>query len=168
MLILPTLSPLFPYPTLFRSENRAASWGVVLGSDYDLTGDTGEPGGYRIGRNTQGPTDGFGLNYPNAVSLASGGGGSSSAGADSINVFDGTVTVKRADYGPYNNQGPAGQLRALRTVDRFPEHPVIVITNALEPGRAPTAQFSGLLPQIVIQSQGESVFDPDLTAAPTE
>lgn len=152
----------------YSEENRAASWGVVLGSDYDLTGDTGEPGGYRIGRNTQGPTDGFGFNYPNAVSLASGGGGSSSGGADSINVFDGTVTVKRADYGPYNNQGPAGQLRALRTVDRFPGHPGIVITNTLEPGRAPTAEFSDLLPQIVIQSQGESVFDPDLTAAPTE
>src|SRR5690606_41016756 len=52
--------------------------------------------------------------------------------------------------------------------DRFPGHPGIVITNTLEPGRAPTAEFSDLLPQIVIQSQGESVFDPDLTAAPTE
>lgn len=152
----------------YSQENRVANWGVVLGADYDLTGDTGDAGGYRLGRNTQGPGEGFGFNYPNAITLAPGGGSSQSGGGSAQSTADLTVTIKRADYGPYNNQGPAGKIRALRTVPAFPGHPGLQITNSLEPGAQPVVESSDLLPQIVLQGEGSSASTPDLTVAPVE
>lgn len=152
----------------YSEENRLASWGTVLGADYSLVNNGGAGGGYRFGRNTQGPTNGIGFNEPNFV-WVNPGGGSSQSGGVIPNVFDATITVKRADYGPYNNQGPAGQIRALRTVDVFPGHPGVVINNTLEPGQSPTIESSDLLPQIVLQSEGTPVAPgTDLSAAPYE
>lgn len=135
----------------YCEENRLLSWGVALGADYDLTGDTGAAGGYRLGRNTQGPTRGNGLGTPNGRFLAPGG-GSSGGGTGTINnVRDLTVTLKRADYGPYNNQGDLPLLRGLRTVDLFPGHPGVVINNTIEPSQVNQISTSDLLPQIVLQ-----------------
>jgi hypothetical protein len=134
----------------YCEENRVGSWGVVLGADYDLTADPASlaAGGYRLGRNTQGPTNGRGFVLPNSTSVASGG-GSSSWSNSTPGAADLTLTVKRADYGPYNNQGGAGRLRALRTVDIFPGHPGVVINNTIEPGLTNTITSSDLLPQLI-------------------
>lgn len=149
----------------YCEENRVSVWGVVLGADYDLTADTGEAGGYRLGRNSQGPDNASGFVNPLTSSLAAGG-ASSFRGNTNIQVTDATVTIKRADYGPYNNQGDLPLLRALRTVDRFPGHPGVVINNTIEPGQTNSIEPSDLLPQIVLQNAVSTPSDIDNIGVP--
>lgn len=133
----------------YCEENRAAVWGMVAGADY--APGAGNAPGYRLGRNTQnvsGTTIGKGLISPNTIAIASGG-GSLSFGSGSVGVTDLTMTIKRSDYGPYNNQGALPRLRALRTVDVFAGHPGVAITNTLTPGQHNTIEASDLLPQII-------------------
>lgn len=136
----------------YCEENRVAVGGFVAGSDYvnpDIT--TLEPfAGYRQGRNTQN-SFGFGMIDPQSLEVDCNTSMSHSAG--SPGVLDLTITVKRADYGPYNNQGPAPELRALRTVDVFPSHPGIVINNTIEPGQENVATITDLVPQIVLHGE---------------
>jgi hypothetical protein len=136
----------------YCEENRVGVGGFVCGSDYvnpDVT--TTEPfAGYLPGRNTQN-SFGLGMIRPDSLEVdcnVSMGYDSSSPG-----VLDLTLTVKRADYGSYNNQGPLPELRALRTVDVFPGHPGIVINNTIEPGQENTASITDLIPQIFIAAE---------------
>lgn len=133
----------------YCEENRSAVWGMVAGADY-TPGAGGVPG-YKMGRNTQNVTSssfiGKGFIIPNSLSV---GGGFTAA---NIGATDATITIKRADYGPYNNQGDLPRLRGLRTIDLFPGHPGVAITNTLTPGQHNTLETSDLLPQIIAHSE---------------
>lgn len=136
----------------YCEENRLGSAGFVCGSDYvnsDIA--TTEPfAGYLPGRNTQ---NSFGFGFIDPQSLLVDCGTSMSHSNSVPGTLDLTVTVKRADYGSHNNQGPLPELRALRTVDVFPSHPGIVINNTLEPGQENVATITDLVPQIVIHDE---------------
>lgn len=137
----------------YCEENRVAVAGMVAGSDYinaDIT--TGEPfSGYLPGRNTP---NSFGIGMVDPQSLQTDcTAGTSSWGNGPTSVRDLTLTLKRADYGAYNNQGPLPDLRALRTVDVFPGHPGVVISNTVEPGEFNTISSTDLIPQIVLHTE---------------
>lgn len=149
----------------YCEENRVGSWGIVAGSAYSANSAGGPAPGYQNGRNTQWGT--FPIPMTQRTQLTSGGASASYTTAPA-DVQDYTVTIKRADYGAYNNQGPTPTLRALRTVDIFPGHPGVVINNTLEPGGFNQIQQSDLLPQIVLQDEpgvGQDAIEaPPMTA----
>lgn len=136
----------------YCEENREAIWGMVAGADY--APGAGNAPGYRLGRNTQNINGGAGKGFirPNSLELGPGG-GSLQSGGGNIPVSDVTMTVKRADYGPYNNQGDLPLLRALRTIEIFPGHPGVVVNNTIEPGQTNTVSSSDLLPQILAHDE---------------
>lgn len=139
----------------YCEENRLAVGGIVAGSEY-INGSIATPepfSGYLPGRNTQNEFGNGMIDPQSAVVDCSGGFTSFSRGSTSVR--DLTLTVKRADYGAYNNQGPLPELRALRTVDIFPGHPGIVINNTLEPGAFNTASTADLIPQIILHTEPE-------------
>ena len=139
----------------YCEENRLAVAGMVAGSDYinaDVT--TGEPfSGYLPGRNTPN-SFGIGMIDPQSLDYDCGA-GTMVFGNGNTGVRDLTLTVKRADYGAYNNQGPLPEIRALRTVDIFPGHPGVVINNTIEPGEVNTIGATDLIPQIVLHTEPE-------------
>jgi hypothetical protein len=139
----------------YCEENRQAVAGMVAGSDY-INGDvtTGEPfSGYLPGRNTPNSFS-VGMINPQGYNYNCGT-GSSFFSSGNTQVNDLTLTLKRADYGAYNNQGPLPELRALRTVDVFPGHPGVVINNTLEPGAFNTVSQTDLIPQIILHTEPE-------------
>lgn len=139
----------------YCEENRLAVAGMVAGSDYinaDVT--TGEPfSGYLPGRNTPN-SFGIGMIDPQSLEYDCTA-GTMSFGIGNTQVRDLTFTLKRADYGAYNNQGPLPELRALRTVDIFPGHPGVVINNTVEPGSFNTIAATDLIPQIILHTEPE-------------
>lgn len=139
----------------YCEENRLGVAGMVAGSDY-INGDvtTGEPfSGYLPGRNTPN-SFGIGMIDPQSLDYDCGA-GTMSFGNGSTSVRDLTITLKRADYGAYNNQGPLPDIRALRTVDIFPGHPGVVINNTIEPGSVNTIAATDLIPQIILHTEPE-------------
>lgn len=151
----------------YCEENRLGVAGMVAGSDYinaDVT--TGEPfSGYLPGRNTPN-SFGIGMIDPQSLDYNCGA-GSMSYGNGNTGVRDLTLTLKRADYGSYNNQGPLPEIRALRTVDIFPGHPGVVINNTIEPGEVNTLAATDLIPQILLHTEPEGAEeDYEAPAAP--
>lgn len=140
----------------YCEENRLAVAGMVAGADY-INADvaSGEPfSGYLPGRNTPN-SFGRGMVNPQGIEFDCGtGSGFTSAG--NTQVRDLTLTLKRADYGAYNNQGDLPELRALRTVEIFPGHPGVVINNTIEPGQVNTISPTDLIPQIVLHGEPDS------------
>jgi hypothetical protein len=125
----------------YCEENRIGVVGFVRGADYDATCVI-SPNGYTLGRNTF--CGGLGMANPQ------------NGGATTVllDTYQGTVTLKRADYGPYNNAGPAPKLRALRTLTPFPDHPGVAINLTGAEGETPTLTVTDLVPQIIMH-------DPD-------
>lgn len=120
----------------YCEENRQGVIGFVRGADYDATC-TVSPNGYMFGRNSF--CGGIGLGDPQTpTSIAT------------LDTYQGTITLKRADYGPYNNAGPPAQLRALRTLEPFPDHPGVAITLTGAEGETPAITTTDLVPQIIM------------------
>jgi hypothetical protein len=136
----------------YCEENRVGVIGFVRGADY-----TGlcsiSPNGYTFGRNTF--CGGIGIGTPQDPLVGA-----------TLDTYQGTITLKRADYGPYNNAGTPGQLRALRTIDPFPDHPGVAITLTGAEGERPTLSTTGLVPQIIMHDPDGPAFafsdDPSL------
>lgn len=120
----------------YCEENRQGVIGFIRGADYDASC-TFSPNGYFLGRNTF--CGGIGMGDPQAPTVIT-----------TLDTYQGTITVKRADYGPYNNAGTPGQLRALRTIDPFPDHPGVTIQLTGAEGEVPVVATTDLVPQIVM------------------
>lgn len=120
----------------YCEENRQGVIGFVRGADYNANC-TVSPNGYTLGRNSF--CGGSGMVKPQAPTTIA-----------TLDTYQGTITIKRADYGPYNNAGPAGQLRALRTLEPFPDHPGVAITLTSTEGDVPTLTTTDLVPQIIL------------------
>lgn len=120
----------------YCEENRQGVMGFVRGADY--TGScTFNPNGYHLGRNTF--CGGIGMGDPQDPTVLT-----------TLDTYQGTITLKRADYGPYNNAGAPGTLRALRTIDPFPDHPGVTIQLTGAEGETPLVGTTDLVPQIIM------------------
>lgn len=124
----------------YCEENRQGVVGFVRGADYTASCVV-SPNGYMMGRNTF--CGGIGMADPQNPTTIS-----------TLDTYQGTVTLKRADYGPYNNTGTPGRLRALRTITPFPDHPGVAINLTGAEGETPTVSTTDLVPQIIMH-------DPD-------
>lgn len=128
----------------YCEENRRGVMGFIRGADYDASC-TVSPNGYTLGRNTF--CGGIGLGDPQTPTTIA-----------TLDTYQGTITIKRADYGPYNNAGPAGQLRALRTLEPFPDHPGVAIHLTGAEGETPTLTTTDITPQIILHDPAGPAF----------
>lgn len=128
----------------YCEENRQGVIGFIRGADYDASCVV-SPNGYMLGRNSF--CGGIGLSDPQNPTTGV-----------FLDTYQGTITLKRADYGPYNNQGPAPQLRALRTIEPFPDHPGVAITLTGAEGETPTIATTDLVPQIIMHDPSGPAF----------
>jgi hypothetical protein len=128
----------------YCEENRRGVIGFVRGADYTASC-TFNPNGYWLGQNTF--CGGIGMADPqNPTTVAT------------LDTYQGTVTVKRADYGPYNNAGAPGKLRALRTLDPFPDHPGVAVQLTGAEGEIPAVTTTDLVPQIILHDVNGPAF----------
>lgn len=128
----------------YCEENRRGVIGFIRGADYTATC-TVSPNGYHLGRNTF--CGSLGMTDPQDPSVIT-----------TLDTYQGTITVKRADYGPYNNAGPPGKLRALRTIDPFPDHPGVAIQLTGAEGETPVVTTTDLVPQIIMHDPAGPAF----------
>lgn len=128
----------------YCEENRQGVIGFIRGADYDASC-TVSPNGYLLGRNSF--CGGIGFSDPQEPTTGV-----------FLDTYQNTVTLKRADYGPYNNQGPAPLLRALRTIEPFPDHPGVAITLTGAEGETPTMATTDLVPQIILHDVNGPAF----------
>ncbi len=120
----------------YCDENRQGVIGFVRGADYNASCVV-SPNGYMIGRNTF--CGGIGMVKPhNPTTIAT------------LDSYQGTITLKRADYGPYNNAGTPGKLRSLRTIEPFPDHPGVAIQLTGAEGEEPVVSVTDIVPQIIM------------------
>lgn len=120
----------------YCEENRQGVIGFVRGADYNASCVV-SPNGYMIGRNTF--CGGIGMVKPhNPTTIAT------------LDSYQGTITLKRADYGPYNNAGTPGKLRSLRTIEPFPDHPGVTIQLTGAEGEFPIVGTTDVVPQIIM------------------
>lgn len=120
----------------YCQENRQGVIGFVRGADYNASCVV-SPNGYMIGRNTF--CGGIGMVEPGSPTTVA-----------TLDSYQGTITLKRADYGPYNNAGTPGKLRSLRTIDVFPDHPGVAIQLTGAEGERPVVTTTDLVPQIIM------------------
>lgn len=120
----------------YCEENRRGVVGFIRGADYDASC-VFSPNGYFLGRNTF--CGGIGMGDPQSPTTIA-----------TLDTYQGTITVKRADYGPYNNAGTPGTLRGLRTLDPFPDHPGVTIQLTGAEGEIPVVSTTDLVPQIIM------------------
>ena len=128
----------------YCEENRQGVIGFIRGADYDASCSV-SPNGYHLGRNTF--CGGIGMVDPQNPSAVA-----------TLDTYQGTITLKRADYGPYNNAGPPGKLRALRTIDPFPDHPGVTIQLTGAEGEIPVVATTDLVPQIIMHDPAGPAF----------
>lgn len=73
---------------------------------------------------------------------------------------DFTITIKKADGGPFGNTGPSPKVHAARTIDPFPAHPGVLIVNDLAVGSQPTMEINDLTPMISLWETASTAEDP--------
>lgn len=128
----------------YCEENRRGVIGFIRGADYTASCVI-SVNGYTLGRNTF--CGGSGMVNPQDGTTAA-----------TLDTYQGTITLKRSDYGPYNNSGPAGKLRALRTITPFPDHPGVAINLTGAEGETPTITTTDLVPQIIMHDPSGPAF----------
>lgn len=128
----------------YCEENRQGVIGFIRGADYTASCSF-NPNGYHLGRNTF--CGSLGMVDPQDPTVIA-----------TLDTYQGTVTVKRADYGPYNNAGAPGKLRGLRTIDPFPDHPGVTVTLTGAEGEIPVVATTDLVPQIIMHNPAGPAF----------